>query len=220
LWHGGTDDRANPVNVAVVTSVSANIAGMATLTIPNKAEYCLRHGYSLVVDNRPYEEAVAGVAWMTALFERFDVVWCLDADAVITDMTTRIDTLDCLGPHVTVCEEGIVEWNLINCGSIVIRSTRESADLLIRISGNVDEWAGLQCGWQTWLANKRSKLGDTLTVAPLRSFNSCVWNRPANARDEIGGHWRHGDLVYHPCGVYPHDERLRWVRFALGEVRR
>jgi hypothetical protein len=27
-------------------------------------------------------------------------------------------------------------------------------------------------------------------------------------------------LVYHPCGVFPHEEKLRWLSNALGEVQR
>jgi len=49
------------MKVAIITSVSANIAAMAALTVPNKLEYCLRHGYTLIVDNQPYEQAVEGV---------------------------------------------------------------------------------------------------------------------------------------------------------------
>jgi len=203
------------MNVVLVTSVSQNIACYADLTVPNKYRYCMRHGYSLVVDNRPYEEAVAGVAWMTALFERFDLVWCLDADAVITNMSVPIHTLDCLGPHMTVCEEGICDWNLLNCGSFVMRATRPMASLLVRISGSVDEWKGLPCGWQSWLADHRDGLGDTLTVAPLRAFNSCAWNHTFGPGGKSGTFWQPGDLVFHANGVYPIEERTAMLRYAI-----
>lgn len=203
------------MRVAVVTSVSGNIADMATLTIANKAEYCLRHCYSLVVDNRPYDEAVAGMAWLVSLFDSYDLLWTLDADAVITDMTQPIHTLPCLGPHVTACEEGIVDWNAVNCGSVVWRDTPECRGVLEEITAKPESWQGLSCGWQTWIADRPE-----LTVAPLRAFNSCVWNRPANSRDEVGGHWQPGDFVFHPCGVFPHEERLQWVRSAMWQVRR
>jgi hypothetical protein len=208
------------VSVAIITSVSENIRDVATLTLPNKAEYCLRHGYSLVADNQPYETAVHRTDLHCHYLDRFDLIWTLDADTILTNMAVPIHSLACLGPHVTVCEEGIVAWNRLNCGSMVWRNTTKARRLLQRIADDRDRWAGLACGWQTFLGTNADALGDVLTVAPLRSFNSCVWNRPANSHDEIGGHWQAGDLVYHPCGVFPREEKLRWLSKALGEVQR
>lgn len=203
------------MRVAIFTSVSENISDIAALTVPNKLEYCLRHGYSLIADNRPYDEAVAGMDVLCNYLDVYDLVWTLDADALITNMGLPIHTIEWLGPHITACQEGIVEWNHVNCGSVVWRNTSQARGVLKEISAKPEQWRGLPCGWQTWIAYRPE-----LTVAPLRSFNSCVWNRPANAHDEIGGHWQPGDLVYHPCGVYPHAERLRWISEALEQVQR
>lgn len=208
------------MKVAVVTSVSENIAELAALTMPNKLEYCLRHGYSLVCDNQPYAEAVRNTHYLCDYLDRFDLVWSLDCDAIVTNMAQRIEELSCLGHHMTVCEEGIVAWNKINCGSMVWKNTVETRGLLHAISRRVDEWQHMPCIWQTWLQFIKTTPEDAITVAPLRAFNSCVWNRPGNARDEIGGHWQPGDFVYHPCGVYPYQERIAWVRKALEQVLR
>jgi hypothetical protein len=208
------------VSVAIITSVSENIRAVATLTMPNKLEYCLRHGYSLVADNQPYDTAVVRTDLLCHYLDRFDLIWTLDADTILTNMAVPIESLGCIGPNVTVCEEGILPWNRINCGSMVWRNTFHSRWLANHISETQEQWRSLPCQWQTFLSTNADALGDVLTVAPLRSFNSCVWNRPANAHDEIGGHWQAGDLVYHPCGVFPHEEKLRWLSNALGEVQR
>jgi len=209
------------MRVAVVTSVSANIAEIASATMPNKLEYCLRHGYSLIADNRPYEEAVKNLSGtFLSLLADYDIVWALDADAVVTNMTVPIHTLDCLGPAMTVCEEGIVDWNRINCGSVVWKRDCRTTYLLERLREAEDEWVGLPCQQQTWLGHVAEIASDLVRVAPLRTFNSCVWNRPGNSRDEIGGHWQPGDFVYHPCGVFPLEERLEWICRALEQVTR
>jgi hypothetical protein len=208
------------MSVAIITSVSENIRDVATLTMPNKLEYCLRHGYSLVADNQPYETAVARTDLLCHYLDRFDLIWTLDADTLITNMAVPIESLGCIGPHVTVCEEGIVGWNRINCGSMLWRNTFKARQLAKYLSETVEQWRSLPCMWQTFLGDIAADLGDVLTVAPLRSFNSVVWNRPANAHDEIGGHWQAGDLVYHPCGVFPREEKLRWLSNALSEVQR
>lgn len=208
------------MNAAILTSVSANIADLAALTMPNKLEYCLRHGYSLVIDNQPYEQAVANMQTLLPYLDRFDLLWGMDADTVITNMAQPLHELWCLGPHVTVCEEGIVEWSRLNCGSVVYRSTPQTRWLIEQAAANYEEWRHYPCIWQTWLEGVAEEHPQVVTVAPLRSFNSCVWNRPANARDEIGGHWQPGDLVYHPCGVFPMTERMEWIKDALTKVLR
>ena len=212
--------RSGSVSVAIITSVSENIREVATLTLPNKLEYCLRHGYSLIADNLPYEAAVSRTDLLCHYLDRFDLIWTLDADTLITNMAVPIESLGCLGPNVTVCEEGIVDWNRVNCGSMVWRNTFKTRQLAKYLSETVEQWRSLPCLWQSFLGDNAAAWGDVLTVAPLRSFNSCVWNRPANSRDEIGGHWQAGDLVYHPCGVFPREEKLRWLSNALGEVQR
>jgi hypothetical protein len=204
------------VKVAVFTSVSANIAGIAALTVPNKFWYCLRHDYSLVVDNRPYAEAVRDVRRVIGpMLDVYDLVWTLDCDAVITDMTSPIHTLPCLGPGVTVCEEGIVDWNRLNCGSMVWRSGSLSRYLLDRIDESVAEWGTAPCVWQTWLGSNAESLGDAMTVAPLRSFNSCAWTHPGGSVGEAGSHWERGDLVFHPCGVFPYSDRVDAIQSVL-----
>jgi hypothetical protein len=208
------------MSAAIITSVSENIRDVATLTMPNKLEYCLRHGYSLVADNQSYEAAVSRTNLLCHYLDRFDLIWTLDADTLITNMAVPIESLACLGPNVTVCEEGTVSWNRINCGSMVWKNTGKSKWLANHISETVEQWRSLPCQWQTFLGTNADALGDVLTVAPLRSFNSCVWNRPGNERDEIGGNWQPGDLVYHPCGVFPREEKLRWLSNALPWVLR
>ncbi len=206
------------MKVAVVTSVSANIAELAALTVPNKLEYCLRHGYSLIVDNQPYEEAVKNLSnSLLSILDCHDLIWTLDSDAVITNMTVPIHTLDCLGPAMTVCEEGIVDWNLINCGSVVWKSGCRTRYVLERLREAESEWIGLPCQQQSWLGGLVGSVGDLITVAPLRAFNSCVWNCPAGGPGEPGCHWQAGDLVYHPCGVFPHTTRVAAIRQILAE---
>jgi len=200
------------VRVVVVTSISRNIADFAYAVMGNRIQYCLQHGYSVLFDYKELADAYAGVASLVPLLDSYDLVWTLDADAVITNIGQPIHRLECLGPHVTVCEEGIVGWNRINCGSIVWRNTIESRWLLQSITVQQDQWRDLPCVWQTWLERRAEELGDILTIAPLRSFNSCEWNKPGGVDGEPGTHWVPGDFVYHACGVFPAGEKLRRVQ--------
>ena len=199
------------------TSVSANIAEIANLTMPNKLEYCLKHDYSLIIDNQKYEDAVNRTHAITHLFDEYDIVWCLDSDAIITNMNIPFHLLECLGENITVCEEKMVNWNRINCGSMVMKNTLKTKTLLQLISTTKHQWEKLPTQWQTWLANKADFLGDMLTIAPVRSFNSLEWNLPGGSSDwgPPGSNWHSGDLVYHPCAVFPREERIKYLKNAL-----
>ena len=192
------------MNVAIYTSISAGCAEFAKATTPSKTAYCLRHGYSLVLRNRPYREALLeSLRDVWGLLDEFDMVWTLDADCLITG-TAPIHELPGLGKHVTVCNESIVNWNRLNCGSMVWRQTREASVLLEDIIESERAWRAMPCGWQTWLGQREC---DALTVLPPRAFNSVVWNHSGG-----GCHWQPGDLVYHPCGIVPHSLRAEALR--------
>lgn len=207
------------MRVLIVASVSAAIAEIATLTLPNKFEYCLRHGYSLLAANKPYSEAVADMVSICGYLDQFDLVWTLDADAVITNMSRPVHELECLGPHVTACEEGIVDWNWINCGSVIWRDTLATRYLLTAITADERRWQPMACGWQTWLGQVAKDRPDLVTVAPLRSFNSCVWTNPGGGPTvSPGSHWQPGDLVWHPCSVQPLAARVAAIRDTLANA--
>jgi hypothetical protein len=203
--------------IAMITSVSSNIAELATLTMPNKLEYCLKHDYTLIIQNQKYEDAVDRTHALIHLFDEYDLVWALDADAIITNMNVPIHTLECLGNNITVCEEGMVYWNRINCGSIVMKNTLETKTLLQLISVTKDQWKPLPASWQSWLGINAEIFSNMLTIAPIGSFNSIEWNLPASSAiwGPPGNHWKSGHLVYHPCSIYPKEERLNYIKDAL-----
>jgi len=195
------------VNVCIYTSISPGCADFAAATTPGKLRYCLRHGYSLVLQNRPYHEAlIESLRDIYELLYYFDIVWTLDADCLITG-TAPIHELPGIGKHVTVCEESIVDWNRLNCGAMLWRSTGAVRFLLADMIACEREWRAMPCGWQTWLAEHAAGLGDKLTVLPQRTFNSVSWNHSGG-----GSHWQPGDLVYHPCGIVPHSLRAEALR--------
>jgi hypothetical protein len=129
------------VNVAIYTSISEGCAEFAKATTPSKLSYCLRHGYSLVLRNRPYHEAaLESLRDVQRLLDDFDMVWTLDADCLVTG-TAPIHEVPWLGQFVTVCEESICDWNRLNCGSMVWRPTLTTRCLLV-------EMARLEATWR------------------------------------------------------------------------
>jgi hypothetical protein len=195
------------VNVAIYTSISEGCAEFAKATTPSKLSYCLRHKYSLHMANRHYHEAlVESLRDIYRLLYEHQMVWSLDADCLITSRQPIHEHHD-LGPHVSVCEEAIVGWNRLNCGSVVWRATSATRSLIALLIQAEPEWRAMPCGWQTWLAEHAAEIGDKLTIVRQRAFNSVVWNHSGG-----GSHWHPGDLVYHPCGIVPHSLRAEALR--------
>ena len=197
------------MKVTILSSISPGCAAFAKATISAKLRYCLRHGYSLSLGNRPYETSVLeGLLDILCALDEFDVVWILDSDALITG-TQPIHEVPGLGPHVSVCRETIDPRNPINCGSMVFAATDRTRRLVREIYDAENEWRQMPCLWQSWLCDRLPQLqaDRTLTLLPPRAFNSTVWNHSGG-----GCHWEPGDLVYHPCGIVPHELRAEALR--------
>lgn len=196
------------MRVAIATSISQGCSAFAKATTPSKLAYCLRHDYSLVLINRPYVEAVVeGLRDLWRMLDDgYDLIWGLDADCLITG-TAPIHQLPELGDHITVCEEQIVNWNRLNCGSMVWRNTDRTRIVLSEMIAAEPQWRGMPCQSQTWLAENAPMLGDAVKIVRQRSFNSVAWNHSGG-----GCHWQPGDLVYHPCGIVPHSLRAEALR--------
>lgn len=202
------------MSVCLLTSVSSSTP-WAAVTMPNRLEYAMRHGYTLHIANESYEQGVAqGHSLILDLLSRHDLVWAMDSDCLITDMRQRIEGVDGLGEHVTVCEEQITPDNRINGGSVVWRDTDLAFALLMESEKCVPTWRQCRYGWQTWIGDRADELAHVVTILPPRAFNSAEW--------EWGGggcHWQPGDFVFHPCGL-EHHRRADRLRQLLPEVVR
>lgn len=179
--------------VAMLTSVSQVCRPWAEITNSNHANYCLRHNYTYIARSLPYELALSDFKFIRSLFDYFDIVWCLDADAVVTNFNIKVESLP-LGCGLNVCEEGLLPYVYINCGSTIWIKGEESNELLTLLAESEHEWRQAQF-WQGWIANKLKAglLIDMVKVHPSKTFNSCHSGKTCL--------WQAGDFVYHPCGM-------------------
>lgn len=177
--------------VVVTSSASANTP-WAAFTAANRLEYCARHGYDMHVRCQPYDQSLEQYGRLLELLDVYDLVWGLDIDALITNQTIRIEDVPGLGPHASICEEGLGDLVLINAGSMVWRSTDLSRQLVAEIVASKPEWQRLEFNIQSWLEKHRERLSDRLTICPKRAFNSAHHDKTCV--------WEPGDFVYHPCG--------------------
>jgi hypothetical protein len=199
------------MRIAMLTSVSAGCAAWANITTPNHAAYCQQRGYTFIARHLPYSEALADFAFLTSLLDYFDVVWCLDADAVITNMSRRVEDLD-LQDGLNVCLEGLRPDVLFNCGSTLWKNSSTVRKIIDELVEHEPAWRRLQFVWQQWLCDRIHDdwWKNAVKVHPARTFNSCHHGRNCL--------WEPGDFVYHPCG-HVTDARAAMVRAVLAQVQ-
>lgn len=206
------------MNVCIYISASASTP-WASVSVPNTFEYCGRHSYSMLVRYGEYQSCLRNQHEIMHLLDRYDLVWTLDADCLITNHNLKIEEVPGLGNHCTVCEEGMpwLSWNRLNCGAIVYRSTEPTRKLLRAIHEAEPQWSNPSAYafvWQSWLADHAERFSDCLTILPPRSFNSVAWEQHGG-----GTTWERGDFVFHPC-CHPHSKREQILRDKLPEVMR
>jgi len=197
------------MSVAILTSVSDGTP-WAEIVMPGRLRYCIRHGYAMVCLACDYYAAhIECLLQVRHLLQRFDLVWSLGSDCLITNHTLRIEELACLGPHMSICEEGIGTHALVNGDSVVWRATGESIALLDEMIAAEPEWRQMTFSQQQWLMVHRERLGNRMTIMPRTACNSVH-------HGEIC-HWQHGHFVYHPCGAEP-KSRCEALRFVSQQV--
>ena len=183
------------MKVAIVTTVSRRTP-WADIVLPGRVTYCIRHGYSQITVACDYEAAHTELLHLTKhLLGRFDLVWMLGADCLITNHTLRIEEVPGLGPHMSICEEGLGTHALVNGDAMVWRATDGSVSLIDEILAAEAEWRQMTFLIQDWLGHHKGRLADRMTVMHSRAFNSVHNGDTLN--------WKPGDFVYHPCGAPP-----------------
>ena len=177
--------------IALFTSSSENTP-WAKHTIQNKAEYCRKHGYTLIARNLPYSQAVQDFDFLSKLLFSFETIWTLDADAIITNPDIRIEELDISG-GMNICEEGIRGDCRVNCGSVIWKGF-EAVSMIGLIENKKSEWEADSFVWQSFINRiiDNPIVSPLLKIHPIGTFNSCHHGDTNN--------WKPGHFVYHPCG--------------------
>lgn len=198
------------MKIALVTSASSNTPWI-DITISNHLEYCIKHNYTMIVNCESYIDALENFGKLDNLLYEYDLVWTLDADCLITNLTKKIENISELGPNVSICEEGLDPNTLINAGSMVWKNTKLSHELINEIVLAKSEWLLLNFNIQGWLMINHQKLTDKLKICPKRTFNSVHYGD-----NKI---WQSGDFVYHPCGAST-DARCKMLNDMKNQIIR
>lgn len=197
-----------------------------TLVLPNREEYCARHGYQHLVHAGPYRDlghlyyAIQRLHLLRdLLFEGDataapDLVWVLNAPALVTNMTIPVTQYLDEDHDFFICRER----GHLNAASFVIRRTdwaRQWLDLLIKEAPHAGDW------FENRVMIDRqpdSPWKERIKVLPHPSINSYPYHvYPIDT--STPGNWEPGHLVLTMPGTNL-TTRLSLIKGTLPKVIR
>lgn len=164
------------------------ISNYARISFEINLDYCLRHGYGFRVADVGYlKENNIHPSWgkvYETLFDLtsaadYDYVWTLDADAVVVNPDQTLTAIVQSRPDALmyVSENGLNGGNLFNCGSFIIKKSKESADILRRaFAEGIKTAKRNEMFWEQSILNEMCEsdlaLRQAVNVLPMRAINS------------------------------------------------
>ncbi len=193
---------------------------LAALTVPNRDEWCSRHGYQHIVQRGPYKDAAMYYAFDRLVLLRElldkpdapDFVWVLNVQAVITNLTRQLeDFLD--GEHSFWVTK---DCHGINLGSFIARNTdwtKRWLDFIIahEPAYRAADWKEQKVVQDWWMHEDWTW---KIHLLPQRAINSYLYQLYPPWPPETPGNWRPGDLALNLPGTTL-QQRLDIVRQVL-----
>jgi hypothetical protein len=158
---------------------------LADIVLPKLEEYCAKHGYKELI----YYNKMS----ILDLF-RYDIIWILDTDTLITNPEIRFTNFVDNKHDIFICKD----INGINSGSWIIRNTEASRNFVSTIVNNFD------APHEQILMNKYLHMVKVkyLPHPSINSYDYRLYNHfglAVPAHDQ--GQWQPGDLLLHLPGL-------------------
>lgn len=184
---------------------------LAGVTSPNIFEYCIKHGYHpyFLCVKKPYD-AFDKIRNCLSNFELgFDVVWCLDADAMVTNTKIPLESFVDDKRDFYLCED----VNGYNTGSFIVKKSEWSINFLNEVLSQINK-DGVYCEQDAIINCMNAQITDKIRVLPHPSINSYKYDEYGDNYGRINpnpnenkmpkheeGNWQEGDFVLHLPGV-------------------
>lgn len=193
---------------------SLGIKEMADITVHNKTEYCTRHGYCY------YQDVFTGGCHWFPGYDRipallmllktnsFDWIFWLGCDALITNMSIRLETIIDNNYGMIAATDGTE----LQMDSFLIQRARKGLELMERVWETRHETHGHYLEQSNLIKQSATPefLG-TVKLVPQKTMNSMryglypdyQWNeRFVKGIDCLGnsGEWSKGDFIFHVPG--------------------
>lgn len=195
------------VKLALLSFYSPHYQPVADLVLPDRDEYCRRHGYEHVVKVGPYLDRpwyygydskafIYDMFWNPAavgLTESPDIIWFPYLPCVLTNLNKPIT--DILTPEHDFWMNK--DCHAVNLGSFVVRKSEWSKRWLLFIMNNEAQyryhcWKDLQCVIEHW---QDPEWKEKICVVPQNQLGSYIYSYYPPWNSSTPGEWRPGDLA-------------------------
>lgn len=178
--------------------------------ITSKADYCNKHGYIFILQTTSLDETKP-LIWSKLILikklldEGYDCVAYIDADAIITNKTIKIESIiETYAKPIIVTED----VNGVNIGNIIVRNTAESKGFIddcLNQKGFYFKEPWYEQAAFVYVMNANDKFShDNIGIVPKRVINSYV------------NDWHQNDFIVHLAGIY--GERVRGLMETIYDV--
>jgi hypothetical protein len=202
---GAGQAAARGARVGVLTAYDAGQRDLAIVSSPNRASYCVRHGYTMIEETGGFDRSRVP-AWSKLLFLRkhlphFDWLYWSDADSLVMDGTVRMERfLDESYDLVVTREDVGVGMGGINAGQFFLKRSDWSLRFLDEVWVQT-QFVGHPMEEQAAMMHlmRTRDLSRNVKIVTQRSFNSYPLN------------YQRGDFLLHFAGLRG-EHRLRQMR--------
>ena len=202
------------MNIAIISAWDKKYDALANITSPNHKMYCDKHGYELVtVNNWEGTWEGRGPQWSRLdvarkTLHRFDAIFIIDIDMIITNMNIKIEDL---ATHDFVCTYDV---NGFNAASIILKNTEWAINFIDKYWTVGNRYLNFPNPEQTCMAHLLiCEPKDKWDIKPQRTMNSFPYQYYEDL-DFPEGTWAPEDFILHTPAL-PLEQRIEILGKAI-----
>jgi len=182
------------IKIGIANLFTPNIINFALPSYEVTRIYAAKHNYGFVSESKILDEtrppAWSKIKLIQRMIEDYDWVWWLDADAVITKLDKKLESI-----IEQAGEEDFLiiskDTNQINSGSFFIRNCHIATEFLTEVYGRED------CIHHIWWEQQAM-----IKVLEQEKYSSKVKVLDQHEFNSMPDVWKEGDFVVHMPGKY------------------
>jgi len=221
------------MKLAICTIYTPDIKQLAAITTEyNKAKYCKKHNYDLMIKTKDFQFAHLGyekIRFVKSILQtnQYDWIYWCGADTMITNFNIKLEDLIDNNYHFIVAKD---LWD-INSDSFFCRNSEQAIDFLNALLDTHDQYIdkngnavdfGLTLpdgGARAWgeqgaMVDLYPKFQNIIKLVPQKMINSYLYHLYGSAWHQKGldafgnnGSWSQGDFLLHLPGM-PNANRI------------
>ncbi len=205
------------MKLAIVIPACDKYEDLWNFTLPNRTQYCERHGYDLLRSKRKFrDESVpfGKLEFVRDNLEQYDWIWMLGADTLHMNMATPADEFIDEKFDMIIGRDA----NGLNCDSVLFKNTQWIKDYINFILGKYDYYKDDEWQEQRCIIDTHEYYKENIKVIPQKSFNSYVYAWYWAGYGKQPGEFSDGDAILHFVGMQ-NDERISKMKDYIPQIK-